>query len=920
MFSPAKAKNRRCPTNISSAGAKSYYRSAAEAGSDPVQRKPGNDGRHFDHALKAKPWTRHYSTADYYTEGQELAGQWRGEGAHRLGLSGEVKQSDWEALCDNLDPRTGERLTLRQKAERRVGYDFNWHAPKSVSLLYSLTSDDRLLDAFRESVDDTMRDMEVEMKTRVRKAGKTEDRITGNMVCGEFIHFTARPVDGVPDPHLHAHYFVFNTTYDHHEQVWKAGQFGDLKRDASYFEAKFHARLAWHLGELGLPIERTRTGWEIAGIDRGTLDRFSRRTALIEEEARRQGVLDPAAKSELGAKTRKRKQKNLTLDELRAEWTGRLSDTERSTLDRLANQIGGDALPEETGSTRDAITQAADHVFERRSVVPERTLLAESLKRAVGRSSAEAVEQDFQKQDFVIAERGGRRMATTREVLSEEQRMIAFARNGRGTEARLGRSDHVVTREWLNAGQRRAVEHVLTSRDRVILVRGAAGVGKTTIMQETVEGIESGGQRVFTFAPSAGAKSVLQKEGFENAETVARLLVDTQLQEESKGQVLWIDEAGLLGTRTLGKVFELARQQDCRVILSGDRRQHGSVERGAALSLLEREAGLVPAEIREIQRQSGRYKQAVQSLADGRTEEAFQELDRLGWISEVPTAERYRQLAADYVDSVSHGLETLVVAPTNAERERVSVEVRGELQKQGRLGTDERQFLMLTNTNFTETERADRVHYQDGDVLVFHQNAKGYRKSQRVEAGNEPLPLNQAARFQVFQAREITLAPGDILRVTRNGKTRDGQHRLDNGSLYRLSGFDDRGDLVLSNGWTIPKDYGHLDWGYCVTSHGSQGKTVDRVLIGESAESYAAASREQFYVSCSRGRKSVAVYTDDKSALLEAVCRSDDRLTATELVTSRGQRGESIRRQQRFLMSEPAGKAPHRERELAYER
>lgn len=862
----------------------------------------------------------YYSTADYYTEGQELAGQWRGEGAHRLGLSGEVQLCDWETLCDNLHPRTGERLTLRQKAERRVGYDFNWHAPKSLSLLYSLTSDDRLLDAFREAVDDTMRDMEIEMKTRVRKAGKAEDRITGNMTWGEFIHFTARPVDGVPDPHLHAHCFVFNTTFDPHEQVWKAGQFGDLKRDASYFEAKFHARLAWHLGELGLPIERTKTGWEIAGLDRSTLDRFSRRTALIEEEARRQGVLDPTAKSELGAKTRKRKQKNLTLDELRQEWAGRLSDGERSTLELLANQIGGDSLPEETDSTHEAITQAAEHVFERRSVAPERTLLAESLRRAVGRSSAEAVEQDFQKHDFVIAERGGRRMATTREVLSEEQRMIAFAREGRGTEARLGGSDHIITREWLNAGQRRAVEHVLTSRDRVILVRGAAGVGKTTMMQEAVEGIESGGQRVFTFAPSAGAKSVLQKEGFENAETVARLLVDTQLQEESKGQVLWIDEAGLLGTRTLGKVFELARQHDCRVILSGDRRQHGSVERGAALSLLEREAGLVPAEIREIQRQSGRYKQAVQSLADGRTEEAFQELDRLGWISEVPTEERYRQLAADYVDSVSRGLETLVVAPTNAERERVSVEIRGELQKQGRLGGDERQFLMLANTNLTEAERADRVHYQAGDVLVFHQNAKGYRKGQRITAGEGSLPLDQSARFQVFQAREITLAPGDILRVTRNGKTRDGQHRLDNGSLYRLTGFDERGDLVLQNGWTIPKDYGHLDWGYCVTSHGSQGKTVDRVLIGESAESYAAASREQFYVSCSRSRKSVAVYTDDKAALLEAVSRSDERLTATELVTSRDQRRESIRRQQRQVAFDSPEQTRTKERELAYER
>ena len=46
------------------------------------------------------------------------------------------------------------------------------------------------------------------------KGGKNENRRTGNMAWGEFIHFTSRPVDGVPDPHLHAHCFVFNTTFD----------------------------------------------------------------------------------------------------------------------------------------------------------------------------------------------------------------------------------------------------------------------------------------------------------------------------------------------------------------------------------------------------------------------------------------------------------------------------------------------------------------------------------------------------------------------------------------------------------------------------------------------------------------------------------------------------------------------------------
>ncbi len=104
------------------------------------------------------------------------------------------------------------------------------------------------------------------MKTRVRQAGKDEDRLTGNMVWAEFIHTTSRPVDGVPDPQLHAHCFVFNATWDDQEGRCKAGQFRDLKRDAPYFQAAFRVRLAGKLQDLGFGIERKRDDFEIAGV------------------------------------------------------------------------------------------------------------------------------------------------------------------------------------------------------------------------------------------------------------------------------------------------------------------------------------------------------------------------------------------------------------------------------------------------------------------------------------------------------------------------------------------------------------------------------------------------------------------------------------------------------------------------------
>ena len=64
------------------------------------------------------------SREDYYSEGQEVAGDWHGKGAERLGLAGKVDQEAFYALSENRDPATGDRLTARSNDERTIGYDF----------------------------------------------------------------------------------------------------------------------------------------------------------------------------------------------------------------------------------------------------------------------------------------------------------------------------------------------------------------------------------------------------------------------------------------------------------------------------------------------------------------------------------------------------------------------------------------------------------------------------------------------------------------------------------------------------------------------------------------------------------------------------------------------------------------------------
>ena len=519
-------------------------------------------------------------------------------------------------------------------------------------------------------------------------------------------------------------------------------------------------------------------------------------------------------------------------------------------------------------------------------------MLAEALKHSVGEASPEAVHQAYERSDLIRGERDGQQMTTTRDVLKEERRLIEFARQGRGTCKPFGKQHESFTRDWLNDAQKKAVKHIVESRDRIILLRGAAGVGKTTLLQEAVETIAQSGTKVFAFAPSADAsRGTLREAGFKDADTVATLLKNEKLQGQVAGQLLLIDESGLMGSKTMADVFDLAEKLNCRVLLAGDRYQHGSVERGAALKLLEEEAGLVPAEVKEIQRQAGAYKSAVKALSEGRVGEGFKRLDDLGWIREIPQEERYQQLAADYVQAIAAGKTALVVSPTHAEGDRVTTEIRRCLCEAGELGRNERTFKTLQNANLTEAERGDAVNFASGDVLVFHQNAKGFTRGERVAVEeNQNLPLDQAARFQLFHRSTLQLAAGDVVRVTQNGLSADGKHRLNNGALYRIKGFADDGNILLDNGWAIHRDFGHLAYGYVVTSHSSQGKTVDRVFVGQSAESLGASTREQFYVSVSRAKQSVTIYTDNKHDLLDAVNRSDARLSATELVNGKPER------------------------------
>ena len=737
-----------------------------------------------------------------------------------------------------------------------------------------------------------MREIESEMQTRVRRGHKDLNRTTGNMIWAEFIHTTSRPVDGIPDPQLHAHCFAFNSTFDEEEKRWKAGQFRELKRDAPYFQAAFRVRLANHLQDQGYGIERKRDDFEIAGLPRDIMNRYSRRTNLIEKKAKEKGITDPDRKAELGAETREKKGKALSWNSLRKEWDKRLGDNDREVIAAVHRRESH--AERKSREEAAAVDHALDHCFVRDAVVPERKIATEALKRGLGSVTVADVARELRERSLVRKKVEGREMATTKEMVSLEKRLIEFARDGRGRVRPLGDHDRPFVDPDLDNGQKAAVRHVIGSRDKVMIIRGAAGTGKTTLLKEIREAMNEIGKPIVAIAQSVKAsREVLRSEGFATADTVASFLKDSDMQKAASNGIIFVDEASQLGTRDMLKVFEAAEHVGARLLLVGDRRQHRSVMAGEPLKLLQENAGLKVAEVTKIWRQKNDdYKNIAQALGEGRIGHAFEILDKIGWIKEIQGDERYKEMAEAYLSAVIEKKKdgkpktALVVSPTHTEGNRITQSIREGLKDQHKLG-EERIFPVWISRHLTDAQKADATEYDPGDLLQFHQNAPGHTKGSRliVSDGVKP-PTELADRFETYRPAELGLAKGDRIRITAGGSTKDGKHRLSNGTLMNVEGFTKRGDIVVDHGWVIDKDFGHIAHGYAVTSHASQGLTVDKVFIGISADSFPATDERAAYVAGTRGREQAIFFTDDRGELLRVMGREDEPLSAMDISNS----------------------------------
>jgi conjugative relaxase-like TrwC/TraI family protein len=855
----------------------------------------------------------HLSAGDYYSQGMKVAGEWFGQGAEKLGLQGTVNEAAFLALCEGKNPATGQKLgqrinTVRQDvgkdtvANRRIFFDFAIAPPKSVSVV-ALYQDDRILALHNEAVRQTMLELEKFAETRVRKSGQNSERVTGNLVTACFRHDTSRELD----PHLHTHCVVFNATFDPVENRWKALHPAGMYRAQSFATNFYRHELCKGLRALGYEIENTARGFEIKGVPASVIARFSKRNQQINEETNeRLEIGSPVSnvgelRKRIAHGNRRRKLKDSTADRLRPSWEKQLTTEETKALGTLRSVQPRPAKPADLAG----ITAWADeHLFERRSVVNDYELMSAALARGRGEDfDLAALREAIEKRAYIRED--GTRKLTSREVLRCELGIVVAAHDGRGQHVPL--SPGYQPAAALSAEQAVAVKQILASRDFITLFRGNAGTGKSFTLREVTQGLRAAGHPVVVLAPQRQQVADLCADGLA-AKTMSHCLETKTLPPRA---VVLVDESGQIGGKQLGELVALVKTHGGRLILSGDTRQHGAVQASDALRAIEEFSGLRAAVLRNIRRQDPArakstaertfvtaYRRAVKAAASGRIEESFDGLDRLGCIREIAPDDRRATLAREYLASVDRDECALVVAQTWNEVNGMNEAIRAELQSRGRIASGVALKTYQT-VDLNEPEKRDARFYQPGQfayvIKRYGRFAKGdlcpiagtnERGLVLIKDGRRStMSYRHTHRLAIAVERETNVAPGDRLQLKFNGKSKE-DLPIANGELVTVRRVATDGSLTIEDDRltvkTLSPQQRLFNRGYAVTSYASQGKTVDTVLVAD-AGCRAATNRNQWYVSISRGRKRVIVFTENKAELRASIEQSGDRGLALEM-------------------------------------
>jgi len=809
------------------------------------------------------------ASAEYYTgyltkADGERPGVWMGSQAPGLGLSGEVTTEALEALLSGLDPTTGQQLgrALVDRFDKHgntikavAGYDATLSAPKSLSVLWGLTGDDGWAECHDVAVNAVVEMIEkYGSTTRIRSNGARLHPETQGLSVAVFGQSTSR----ADDPQLHTH-VVISAKVQTADGRWYALDAQTLKKYQQAFgylyQSVLRAELSRRYGVVFEPIVNGQA--EIAGVPTELLDQFSKRAREIgfemndkladfcSREGRDPSAFEFAAMEREAAVDTRAKKTGSTVPDLRTGWeseAARLGMDTTMLLDSIADAAREHPIKPTPLVVSDVIEELATRkstwnrmdvlrtICDTTTVQPgyDGTTWATELDRAVDRVLASCVDLDPESDHTLRRSCDGRSLhiepitnqSTSEHVLVQEERIVSWAHDAQADDPI---PSHTIADDALDDGQHDAASAV-AGHDRLVLVVGPAGAGKTRMLQAAVTDLDARARPVIGFAPTAKAARVLETETGMPADTVAKLLYELDHPDPERrssfdvgpGTRVIVDEAGMLNTADLHRLVVHAEQREWRLALIGDPSQLQAVGRGGMFQEL---------------------------CTTGRTNE-LEHLHRFTNEWEATNSLRLRQGDPDALHfyntfgriragTFDDHLDTITDAWTRSRDAGATISIT--------------------------TTRNEHVH------AINH-----HIQQRRVEAGE----LDQDTLVQIDDEWAMV---GDIVATRRNDRrlrTTTGES-VRNRERWTITDTNPNGEITVTRldrhgTITLPADYvrQNVQLAYATTEHGAQGETADRSITLATN----ATTGRGLYVGMTRGRnENHALVVTDTPDIAEAI-------------------------------------------------
>ena len=787
---------------------------------------------------------------DYYNQPGEAPGEWIGELAAELELSGQVDAQGYGAILEGTDPTSGDRLVQRpdtrfreradgtkKRVEPVLGYDVRFSCPKSVSIVYALGDEAtraRVLAVVNEAVREGLAHLEHEACYVQRgKGGKQLERGEG-FVGMAFRHRMSRS----GDPALHVHVVISNLTRAVSDGKWlslaspkgRSPLWPHGKSAGVVFQASLRSGF---MREFGLSFEDVTHGYaDLKGFSRDVIDALSTRSKEIATWLEAHGVDSIAAAQTAAYRTRANKDYGVDEDGRRVEWE-QTAEPFGVTPESIDSMVA-EARPREPRAVTAADVTAAlaelegtSSHFDRRALL---WALGDQLPEGADRASLAAAVDQVLASDRIVCVHEAREPLdfdsyTTPRLAEMERRFIDGALRGADAGAAQVPRPVVdaVLAEYPHFGddQRELVIRLTTGGEQIVAVAALPGTGKTTALDATRQAWEAVGIPVQGCAVAATASQELKDAGIVNSRTIRSLLLRAEkdaargLLPFERGTVIVVDEASMVSTPDLEALRLLVMECGGKLVPIGDPRQIGAIGPGGLYGHVTR--ATEPVRLTTIWRQPRPEDQRLVRLVhEGRGSEALDLLrthDRLVVGDDVPTV--LEAQLADWYREFEQGADAVMLARRNLHVDFLNDHARELRRDAGALGSAE---VIVGERPFAAGDRVQTRINRDG---VFNRERW------------DVIDADAAAR--TLTLRRIG---GDERVVTLTAKYLDRRR-------------DDHGPS--------------LDYAYAMSKYGSQGKTFDvafPLLDGGS-------SQEQELVAVSRGRQIDKVYAVASSELLD---------------------------------------------------